>query len=192
MSGNTKFNKLSLSLIVGIIALLLAACSSNSSNGYSASSTTSKTNTPTTVKSADFLQLKSSSFGNIIVSQSKMTLYMLTADTATKSACTGSCLNIWPPVTSPAVVNVGSGLNKKLVGQITLANGLNQITYNGHPLYTFSGDGQPGQYNGEGLSFPAGSSSPKGHWYVIDAAGNPVTSGSASSSSGSSGYSYNG
>jgi predicted lipoprotein with Yx(FWY)xxD motif len=45
-----------------------------------------------------------------------------------------------------------------------------QVTYNGHPLYTFTGDTKPGQTNGQGLNqFGA-------LWFVVNAQGKEVTS----------------
>jgi predicted lipoprotein with Yx(FWY)xxD motif len=85
------------------------------------------------------------------------TLYYFTPDSATKIACTSACAQAWPPL-------VFSGSSSPLadapltgtLGVINGANG-NQVEYNGHPLYTFSGDSAPGQTKGEGLF---------GKWFV--------------------------
>lgn len=94
-----------------------------------------------------------------------MTLYYFTPDTSTKAACTGGCASSWPPL-----LFTGSGsptASVKLPGSLEVyanANG-KQITYNDHPLYTFSGDTAPGQTNGNGVG---------GKWFVatIDLAKN--------------------
>ncbi len=44
-------------------------------------------------------------------------------------------------------------------------DGSEQITYNGHPLYLFSGDTAPGDTTGQGVGDV---------WYVVDAEGNAV------------------
>lgn len=85
------------------------------------------------------------------------TLYYFTPDTATTSACTGSCAQNWPPLlsTGSSTPTSGTALPGKLSAQTT-ANG-NQVEYNGHLLYTFAGDSGPGQTNGEGIL---------GKWFV--------------------------
>jgi hypothetical protein len=56
-----------------------------------------------------------------------------------------------------------------------------QVTCEGHPLYLYQGDQQPGDTNGEGLTAFGGS------WFVVSPAGNQIT-GQASSSGAGSGY----
>src|SRR6266566_3335582 len=74
-----------------------------------------------------------------------------TTPPATTTPTTGGCAQMWPPLLS-----TGSGAptsSTTLAGKLSVqmdANG-NQVEYNGHPLYTFSGDTAPGQTNGEGL-----------------------------------------
>src|SRR2546423_315547 len=85
------------------------------------------------------------------------TLYYFTPDTATTTACTGSCAKKWPPLvaTGSSAPASTSSLQGKLT-TLTTANG-NQIEYNGHFLYTFAGDSNPGQTNGNKLF---------GKWFV--------------------------
>jgi hypothetical protein len=68
-----------------------------------------------------------------------------------------------------------------LLGTIKDANGSQEVTYNGWPLYTFAGDSGPGVANGEGITKFGGT------WYVLNASGNPVTSSQSQSGSSSSG-----
>ena len=79
------------------------------------------------------------------------TLYYFTADSATQPTCSSSCAQMWPPLlfTGSGVPTSSTSLPGKLSVQMD-ANG-SQVEYNGHPLYTFSGDTAPGQTNGEGL-----------------------------------------
>jgi predicted lipoprotein with Yx(FWY)xxD motif len=85
------------------------------------------------------------------------TLYYFTPDTATTSACSGSCAQNWPPLlaTGSGTPTSATTLPGKLSTQTT-ANG-NQVEYNGHLLYTFAADSAPGQTNGEGVL---------GKWFV--------------------------
>jgi Secreted repeat of unknown function len=70
------------------------------------------------------------------------------SDTPT-SVCSGGCASAWPPVLSTSMPSVST----KLPGTFSLLNDANgsQVTYNGHPLYTYSGDSAPGQANGQGF-----------------------------------------
>lgn len=117
-----------------------------------------------------------------------MTLYGLSSDTATKSTCVSStCAAIWPPLVVTAVPQFGAGVTATLFSQVVRPDGGHQLTYGGHPLYTFAHDSAPGQINGEGIKAFGGT------WYVISAStGKFVTAkaSGASSSSSSSGYGY--
>jgi predicted lipoprotein with Yx(FWY)xxD motif len=66
----------------------------------------------------------------------------------------------------------GAGVNASLLGT-TVRSGdpddLEQITYNGWPLYLWHGDSQPGEASGQGLNDTGGL------WYVLDPNGVPVT-----------------
>lgn len=87
---------------------------------------------------------------------SKRTLYFLDVDTATGGTCTGACLSVWP-VFAPSANAQASG-NMSI---ITRSDGTGkQWAYQGHPLYTFSGDSGPDQANGD--NFPDFG----GHWHV--------------------------
>jgi predicted lipoprotein with Yx(FWY)xxD motif len=76
------------------------------------------------------------------------TLYWFGPDTATKSACQGSCARAWQPVTGPAAW--GPGVTGT-IGAIVRPGGALQATYNGHPLYTTTADTGPGQTKGNGV-----------------------------------------
>ncbi|MHB1517927.1 MAG: COG4315 family predicted lipoprotein [Acidimicrobiales bacterium] len=119
------------------------------------------------------------------------TLYYFTPDTSTTPVCTSTyklpngaiCTTAWPPL----VLAVGTpGSSGALPGKLSVASGGNgrQVTYQGHPLYTFAGDTGPGQANGEGLL---------GKWYVATPnlsanSASTATSGSSSGSSYGGGY----
>ena len=178
--------KRSLVIAVGLaIALLLAACGSptpatpNGSGPYGSGNTNPPaTPTPATGGgTAPVIQTATATVKGksetVLTDARGMTLYYFTADSATQSACSGSCAQMWPPqlFSGSGIPASSTVLPGKLSAQ-TDANG-NQVEYNGHPLYTFSGDTAPGQTNGEGLF---------GAWFV--ATPNIAVQGGGSSNNG--------
>ena len=84
--------------------------------------------------------------------ESGKTLYVYVEDLLTKasSACTGDCANDWPPAFVSGKIAAARGITGHL-GTITRSNGLHQLTIDGRPLYTFSGDRSPGDLRGNGV-----------------------------------------
>jgi predicted lipoprotein with Yx(FWY)xxD motif len=92
--------------------------------------------------------------GTAVLTNAKgLTLYSFAPDTPTASKCYGSCAAYWPPVTGTTAA--GQGLPGK-VGTIKRTDGTEQLTYNGHPLYTYIGDSAPGQAKGNNLNLNGG------------------------------------
>jgi predicted lipoprotein with Yx(FWY)xxD motif len=108
------------------------------------------------------------------------TLYSFAPDTPTTSKCNGSCATFWPPVKGPATA--GSGVTGKLT-TVTRSDGSVQAAYNGHPLYTYTGDKSPGQATGNGLNVSGGV------WHEVTVSGAAAPAPSPSTSSGG-GYGY--
>jgi predicted lipoprotein with Yx(FWY)xxD motif len=81
------------------------------------------------------------------------TLYSFAPDTPATSKCYGSCAAYWPPVTGTAAASPGL---PGAIAAITRTGGARQLTYNGHPLYTYIGDSAPGQANGNNLNLNGG------------------------------------
>jgi predicted lipoprotein with Yx(FWY)xxD motif len=116
--------------------------------------------------------------GATVLTNSKgFTLYSFAPDTSTTSKCNGTCAQNWPPVTGPVT---GSGVTGTF-GTITRSDGSTQATFDGHPLYTFTGDTAPGQAKGNGLNVAGGL------WHEITTSGTS-SAGGASSGSGAGGY----
>jgi predicted lipoprotein with Yx(FWY)xxD motif len=96
-------------------------------------------------------------------------LYIFSLDTNGKSACTGDCTTEWTPLASQGSPAAGTGVDATKLGTITRDDGSMQVTYNGHPLYTFSGDTAGGTTaGGQGMSDNGGT------WNLISAAGDTV------------------
>jgi predicted lipoprotein with Yx(FWY)xxD motif len=99
-----------------------------------------------------------------------------------KSACSGACASLWPPVRANGKPSVGDGANASQVGTTTRSDGAPQVTYNGHPLYLYQGDQKPGDTSGQGLSAFGAA------WYALSPARNQITGQASSSGGGGSGY----
>jgi len=170
------------SLLALVALVLLAACGSNTTTGSmaapNATSNTSTGSTPTsssgrygngygngygiggttpTVSSSGSLiqtatAMVSGTSKTILTNAQGMTLYYRTTDIPPTTVCSGGCASAWPPllVSGSSTPTSTTTLPGKLSVQ-TDANG-NQVEYNGHPLYTFSGDTAPGQTTGEGFA----------------------------------------
>ena len=82
----------------------------------------------------------------ILVNGRGLPLYYYRADTATKSFVTGELAQLWPPLTSAAPTGAG------VSGHLMVLDDVNgqQVTYNGHPLYTFADD-HADQVTGQGV-----------------------------------------
>jgi predicted lipoprotein with Yx(FWY)xxD motif len=76
------------------------------------------------------------------------TLYSLSVEKRGKFTCTGGCLATWKPLLVPADVKPTGPVK---LGTVKRPEGKTQVTYKGLPLYSFGGDTQPGEANGEGL-----------------------------------------
>ena len=90
---------------------------------------------------------------SVLTNAKGLTLYSFAPDSATKSACYGSCAAYWPPVAGNATA--GPGVTGK-IGAIKRTGGSTQATYDGHPLYTYIGDHGPGQDSGNKLNLNGG------------------------------------
>jgi predicted lipoprotein with Yx(FWY)xxD motif len=167
-------------------AVLLAACGSNSSpatsaTSHPAASAAAQGNAGT---GSDAIKTMSTSKGTVLVNADGLTLYWFAQDTATQSNCTGSCATYWPPLRGTAVAAPGTSLPHGF-GTIKRSSGQIQVTYDGHPLYTYTGDTAAGQITGNGLNLSGGL------WWAVTPSGSELSSSSSSSSSGGSGGSRN-
>lgn len=164
----------------------LPACSSSSSSSSSspavssspAASSSPAVSSPTSgAAQATAAGLKTASIGGVTVltNAKGFTLYSFAPDTATKSACNGACATAWPPQTSSATV-------KSPYATIKRSDGSTQLTFNGHPLYTFTGDTAPGTANGNGVNAFGGL------WHEVPASGAAAPASSPSAGSGGGGY----
>ena len=176
--------------VLAAAAILVAACGGS---GATTAPTTATTQAPPSnaatagptagaSEAAEAYEVElgdSDALGKFLTGEDGKTLYLFTPDTATTSACNTGCVDSWPPFTIEAdeTVTGGEGVTAKF-GTITRQDGSMQVTYNGHPLYYFSGDQAAGDTNGQGLN---------SKWYVVGADGNAIMA-KAQASGGKYGY----
>jgi predicted lipoprotein with Yx(FWY)xxD motif len=125
------------------------------------------------------------STSKVVSNSAGFTVYWFAIDTPKKSNCNGACASFWPPVPASAQLTNMSALPGTF-GKITRADGSKQLTYDGHPLYTFKSDTAPGQDNGNGKNLSGGV------WWAMTPSGAKLAAAPApaSSSSGGGGYGY--
>jgi predicted lipoprotein with Yx(FWY)xxD motif len=133
------------------------------------------------------IKLRKTSVGTILVNSRGFTVYAFTRDSRNRDKCvtiTG-CSKIWPAVTTTGKPIAGHGVRASLLGTITLRGGRKQVTYAGHPLYTYIGDSGPGETSY--INFAAFG----GHWPGMNVAGHEVTAApKPETMSPSPGYGY--
>jgi predicted lipoprotein with Yx(FWY)xxD motif len=157
------------------IATALVAVLAGAALATAASSTTAAKAKPPTLK------LRNTSLGKILVDAKGRTLYAFGHDKKDKSRCSGQCAANWPPASSPKKPTVAKGITKSKLKVIKRGDGTKQLSYNGHPLYRYVGDGKPGDTNGENITAFGGI------WDVLSKAGKRITKAPSSSSGGGGG-----
>jgi predicted lipoprotein with Yx(FWY)xxD motif len=179
--GKSKFSRLSgrTKLAAGVggalgAALLVAACSSagSSSSTGAAGTPAAGASSPSSSASAaggTVIKTASSSAGTFLTDGSGRAVYLWAKDTSDVSNCTGACAGAWPPVTTTGSATASGGAKASDLGTITRSDGTKQVTYDGHPLYYFSGDSGPGTASGQGSDgFGA-------KWWLVAPTGSDVT-----------------
>lgn len=123
-----------------ILPLALAALAALTALAAVAATGASGSTSKTTIK------LRSTPLGKILTTSSGETLYRFTHDKAKKDTCVkiSGCAGTWPPLKAKGKLVAGAGVKKSLLGTITLAHHVKQVTYAGHPLYTYAFSAGPG------------------------------------------------
>jgi predicted lipoprotein with Yx(FWY)xxD motif len=160
MTRSRSITFLATAAVVLLSAVAIAGCGGGGAAAHAARPKTAS-GQPATLGVANNNKL-----GNILVDSQGRTLYLFQKDSGTTSSCTGACAAAWPPLRVNGQPTVGSGANASMVGTTTRSDGNPQVTYNGHPLYLYSGDQNPGDTNGQGLTQFGGG------WFAVSPAGN--------------------
>jgi predicted lipoprotein with Yx(FWY)xxD motif len=184
---------------LGLLAVAALAGCGSSGNSGTTSTTTGGGTTPSSA--AGSIEVASvPKLGSILVDSQGRTLYLFQKDMGGKSSCSGSCAKVWPPDVTTASPKAGSGVSASKLGTVKHSDGTMQITYAGHPLYTYTADTSTGQVSGNGInSFggvwnavqPSGSNAPAGTVAGGgESASKEESGGGGSTSGGGGGYGY--
>jgi predicted lipoprotein with Yx(FWY)xxD motif len=148
-------------VLAAAVLVLMAGCG-GTDTGDTADTTSSGAPGPV-------LRAEEGPLGTVIVGRGGLTVYVFAKDTDGSSSCTGACATNWPPVEAPEPLpSALPGVTAPL-GTAARDDGSTQLTVAGHPVYTFTGDAEPGQTNGQGRVLDGGL------WSVVTPDGSPVT-----------------
>lgn len=114
-----------------------------------------------------------------LVGSDGMSLYAFLPDADKEgSACTGDCVEAWPPLASTPGAETSEPLDSELLGTIVRDDGTEQVTYGGWPLYSFARDAEAGDAMGHGVGE---------NWYLVAPDGSLIgTDASATGDAGAS------
>ncbi|MDX6627671.1 MAG: hypothetical protein QOE56_2660 [Solirubrobacterales bacterium] len=157
-------------LFAALGAMAIAGCGSSSSNSSTEASGSSGGGEPvaTTSGGAGGMTLSGAEvpgLGTVLVDSKGLTVYEFTEDKGGMSNCYGECEAAWPPLTASGKPTSGEGAMPADLGTTKRKDGTVQVTYKGHPLYTFAEDKKPGEANGNEAD---------GTWFALNEAGTAV------------------
>jgi predicted lipoprotein with Yx(FWY)xxD motif len=175
--GRRSANALVVGVLIAIFGVGIAGCGGGSSSSSGSASTKSTTTSlppvakppPNAEEGTVFVSLGSAAgLGQVLVDSEGHTLYAFSKDSPKASVCEGACAKAWLPLlVEDGEPHPSNGAAGSRLGTIT-RDGTRQVTYAGHPLYSFSGDKSPGEANG------AGSSAFGGTWAPLKGSGAPA------------------
>jgi predicted lipoprotein with Yx(FWY)xxD motif len=174
-----KMNRIALVAAAAALSLgALAGCSAAStpSTGGDGSTAAASGSSSSDAPAADAaLKTSSTSLGSVVVNGEGMTVYVFDKDTAGQpSTCAGQCAALWPAVLTTDAKPAVDGVTGT-VGTVATADGKQQLTLNGLPLYTYAQDKAAGDVAGQAVG---------GIWWVVGADGTKITTTATADSSG--------
>ena len=116
------------------------------------------------------LKTRHGKIGTFLVDGHGRTLYLFQKDKTARSTCSGACATDWPPLLTSGKAKASGSVRKALLGTTKRSDGSTQVTYKGHPLYTYSGDQKAGDTNGQAVSAYGA------RWYAVTPSGKRVGS----------------
>ncbi len=163
--------------LIGAIATAIAGCggsgdSSSASGAHSGEggSGGKQVSNPAAIPLAVVSAQNVGDLGKVLVDSEGRTLYDFHKDrrsrySAKSSACYGACAKDWPPLLTGGEPEAGTGASPTKLGTFKRKDGTLQVTYFGHPLYTYVGDKKPGEGNGNDAKAFGGQ------WHALERGG---------------------
>jgi predicted lipoprotein with Yx(FWY)xxD motif len=151
--------------LAATVAVVIAGCGSDDSTGSGSAyggkgggggkpaSETSEAGAKTAngSKAGVVSAAKVGDLGTILVDSEGRTLYDFHKDKGGTSACYGACAGAWPPLLTEGNPQAQGPADRSMLGTTKRKDGTVQVTYNGWPLYTYVGDQNPGEANGNDI-----------------------------------------
>jgi predicted lipoprotein with Yx(FWY)xxD motif len=139
--------------LLSVAALGVGACGGGGSSNADAASASAK----------KLVSAKTISGMTVLVNSHARAIYTPSQEKSGTIKCTASCTAVWPVVKAgSAKARKGSGVAH--LGTLTRPDGAKQLTYKGHPLYTFKPEGS-GKVTGDGVKDKF--SGKKFTWHVV-------------------------
>jgi predicted lipoprotein with Yx(FWY)xxD motif len=157
--------------LIGAIAILIVGCGSGGDSTSTNSASVSKqVSGPEDIPIPMISAEKVGNLGKLLVDSEGRTLYVFHKDkrslySAKSSACYGACAETWPPLLTGGEPEAEKGASPTKLSTLKRKDGTLQVTYYGHPLYTYAEDKKPGEANGNGVTAFGGE------WYALEPGG---------------------
>jgi len=157
-----------------LLSLTVLGCGSSDSSATKVSGTEmpvdaeAKSNQPPAEEAHAFTQIyraESATLGRILFDEHGFTLYRFFKDRGSTPSCYGKCAKQWPPYLAKGEFRARKQKVLRHMGRTERRDGTVQVTYFGHPLYTYVGDKETGDTNGSGARAFGGQ------WYALHPSG---------------------
>ncbi|HVD40845.1 MAG TPA: hypothetical protein VNC16_07580 [Solirubrobacterales bacterium] len=164
--------------LLTMAAIVLSGCGGGGETTAAATSTREETTTSTTTTVEEqpkkpkphawgaIFGANSEDSGIVLFDLSGHALYRFDKDKGSVPSCYGRCAKRWIPALTEGKLRAVD-VPREMVGTTKRKDGTVQLTYDGHPLYTFTGDAQ-GETNGLGVEAFGGK------WYALRRSGEDV------------------
>jgi predicted lipoprotein with Yx(FWY)xxD motif len=165
-------NLTALALAAALLAIVVAGCGGDDSSstggvygGKGGAATTEPAAAGPSEGSATVTVAMVPELGKVIVDSDGFTLYDFHKDKGTTSSCYGGCASVWPPLTTGSTPKAAGGVSASKLGTTKRRDGTTQVTFAGHPLYTYVEDSKPGEANGNDVDLFGAE------WYALTPSG---------------------
>jgi predicted lipoprotein with Yx(FWY)xxD motif len=171
--------------LIGAASLVLAACGDDDDNASdtvpSAGNAATTSMAGSAAGSATVTVVKIEGLGDVLADADGMALYFNDQDTDSSVLCDNACTDEWPPLEATSDTPTGDGVSG--LATADRPDGTKQVTYQGHPLYTFVDDESAGQASGDGDADEFDGQQFSWHAATVDMAGS--SGGAATTPAGS-------